>query len=285
MPRPSESRYLAEWGEAGTPDLLSVVIPAHNEQGHLPETVRGLAATLTAAGIDHEILVVNDNSQDSTQAVLDSLRPEIPTLRYINCDPPNGFGLAVRRGLREFRGDAVAIMMADGSDDPADLVAFYHVLLEGNDCVFGTRFSRESKVIEYPWPKLFLNRLANWMIKVLFFVPCNDITNAFKLYRRSTIAGLQPLLSHHFNLTVELPLKVIARGYSYAVVPNGWRNRTEGLSKFKIREMGSRYMFIILYCLIEKLLSRSDYAKPTSETPEPSAAEPTSPEMSKSGRV
>lgn len=256
---PFEVRTLAEWEAAGVPGMLSVVVPAHNEEGHIAQTLRGLADALRAAGISFEILVVNDNSTDTTERILASLSAADPALRYVNNAPPNGFGLAVRRGLAEFRGDAVAICMADGSDDPADLVAFYRKLESGYDCVFGSRFIQGSRVRDYPMLKLALNRLANLMIRSLFLLRYNDVTNAFKLYRRGAIAGIQPLLSHHFNLTVELPLKCIIRGYRYAVLPNSWKNRKEGVSKLRIKEMGSRYLFIILYCWLERVLSRGDY--------------------------
>ena len=175
--------------------------------------------------------------------------------------PPNGFGLAVQAGLSKFRGDAVAIVMADGSDDPADVVKYYAKLQESYDCVFGSRFIAGSTLIDYPMHKLILNRLANLFIRALFQLHYNDITNAFKCYRRTVIAGIGPILSHHFNLTVELPLKAIIRGYRFAVVPISWTNRTSGFSKLKIREMGSRYLFIVLYCFIERLLSRGDYRR------------------------
>lgn len=256
---PLEVRSLAEWEAAGIKEMLSVVIPAHNEERHIVGTVKSLISTLNAAGIKFEILVVNDNSDDDTEYVLGRLCREHPELRYVNNTPPGGYGFAVRRGLAQFRGDAVAIVMADGSDGPADLARFYRKLHEGYDCIFGSRFCREGSVSGYPVHKLVLNRLANSFIQCLFLVRYNDTTNAFKLYSRSTIAGIQPLLSSHFNLTVEMPLKCIVRGYKYAVLPNSWRNRKEGISKFKIREMGSRYLFIIFYCLIEKLLSRGDY--------------------------
>jgi dolichol-phosphate mannosyltransferase len=165
----------------------------------------------------------------------------------------------VRAGITEASGDAIAVMMADGSDDPAGLVVYYRKLAEGYDCVFGSRFIRGGRVIDYPPHKLILNRLANWLIEALFGFRFNDTTNAFKCYRREVIEGMQPLISPHFNLTVEMPLKAIVRGYSYAVVPIGWTNRREGISKLKIREMGSRYLFIILYLWLEKLLARGDY--------------------------
>jgi dolichol-phosphate mannosyltransferase len=256
---PFEVRTLAEWEEAGVPGMLSVVIPAHNEEGQIAETVHGLALALRGAGIFYEILVVNDNSTDATERILASLSAADVGLRYVNNLRPSGFGLAVRRGFAEFRGDAVAIVMADGSDDPADLIAFYRTLKSGYDCVFGSRFVYGGQVHNYPKLKLALNRLANFLIRTLFLLRYNDITNAFKLYRRSAIAGIQPLLSHHFNLTVELPLKCIIRGYRYAVLPNSWKNRKKGVSKLRIKEMGSRYLFIILYCWLERVLSRGDY--------------------------
>lgn len=241
---------------------LSIVIPAHNEEGSIESTVLAFHEALHLEKIDHEILVVNDNSKDSTEQILKSLSAKIKQVRYINNQPPNGFGFAVRAGLDNFTGDCVAIVMADMSDRPADLVAYFRKMETGKfDCVFGSRFIKGGKVIDYPRNKIFLNRFTNNLIKFLFGIRYNDVTNAFKLYRRETIEGLKPFLSHHFNLTVELPLKAIVRGYTYAVVPNYWTNRAAGESKLKIKEMGSRYFFIILYCLIEKWLSRGDYKK------------------------
>ena len=238
---------------------LSVVIPAHNEEGCLFDTVSHIVATLQRETIAHEVLIINDNSTDGTLALCQTLSRTYSTVRYVNNEPPNGFGFAVRRGLEEFSGDAVAIMMADASDDPEDLIAGYHMLFRGYDCVFGSRFSKGGKVIDYPIHKLFVNRLANWFIKVIFRLRYNDTTNAFKIYRREVIEGIQPILSHHFNLTVELPLKALVRGFSYGVIPMRWYNRTTGISKLKIKEMGSRYLFIVLYIWLEKHLSRGDY--------------------------
>ena len=239
---------------------LSVVIPAHNEQACIGGTIRALHAQLSAAQIEHEILVVNDNSIDLTWKILTSLQIEISSLRVVNNDPPHGFGFAVRKGLDSYTGDAVAIYMADASDRPEDLVSFWRVMEnEDVDCVFGTRFSKRSHLVDYPFHKLILNRMANTFIQVIFALRYNDVTNAFKLYRRLVIEGVRPLLSHHFNLTVELPLKSIVRGYSYAIVPNDWINRKTGVSKLLVQEMGSRYLFIVLYCFIEKWLSRRDY--------------------------
>ncbi|WP_128548580.1 glycosyltransferase family 2 protein [Larkinella soli] len=247
---------------------LSVVIPAYNEQDSLPETLRTLYQTLSKYGIPHEICVTNDNSKDRTLEVLDQLSLEIPTLVYYTNLGPNGFGYAVRYGLERFKGDCVAVFMADMSDDPEDLVKFYQKMVETDvDCVFGSRWNKGGRVVDYPALKKYINRVANFIVRMVMGIRYNDTTNAFKLYKRETIEGLKPFLSPHFNLTIELPLKAMVRGYTYAVVPNSWTNRKYGESKLKIKEMGSRYFFILMYCLIEKYFSRGDFRKKSTGKP------------------
>ncbi|NCS23855.1 MAG: glycosyltransferase [Microcystis aeruginosa BS13-02] len=240
---------------------LSIVIPAYNEEDCIESTTDLISERLERDKIDYEILVVNDNSKDNTEAVLQKINQENPRIRYINNYYPNGFGFAVRCGLENFSGDAVAVVMADNSDSPDNMVDYYYKLQEGYDCVFGSRFIKGGKVIDYPIHKLIVNRLANLFIQVLFGLKFNDTTNAFKIYRKEVIEGISPLLSHHFNLTVEMPLKAIVRGYSYTTIPITWRNRTTGISKLKLKEMGSRYLFIVLSIWLEKHLSRGDYKR------------------------
>ena len=242
-------------------DKLSVVIPARNESENLLLCVEELSEGLLAHKINHEILVVDDGSTDNTSILLQQIVQKYPTVRYLRNDGENGFGQAVRLGLQKFTGDAVAIMMADRSDSPQDLVNYWNKLQEGYECVFGSRFIKGSKVHNYPKIKLLVNRLVNTMIRYAFRIEINDITNAFKIYRREVIEGCKPLISPHFNLTVEIPLKAIVRGYSWIVVPISWKNRDKGVAKLKLREMGSRYFFIIAYLWLEKYFSRGDYRR------------------------
>ena len=242
--------------------MLSVVIPAYNEQGSINKTVTALVDALDRDRIDYEFVVVDDSSTDGTVSAVESIHAQNPRIRCIPSHYPRGFGFTVRTGLECFEGDAVAVVMADGSDDPADLIRYYRLLEEGYDCAFGSRFVRGARVRDYPKLKLFLNRLANAFIRMLFRHGYNDTTNAFKAYRREVIDTVQPLLSNHFNLTVELPLKAIIRGHSFAIVPISWTNRATGISKLKIQEMGSRYLFIVLYAFLEHHLSRGDYIRP-----------------------
>lgn len=245
--------------------LLSLVIPAYNEEGCIVSTIYSICNLLDQKEIDYEILVVNDNSKDRTEDLLKEVTQQNYRVSYINNYYPNGFGFAVRCGLENFRGDAVAIVMADSSDAPENILDYYYKLQQGYDCVFGSRFIKGGKVIDYPRHKLIINRLANLFVKILFGLNYNDTTNAFKMYRREVIDGVNPLVSHHFNLTVEIPLKAIIRGYTYAIVPITWNNRKTGISKLKIKEMGSRYLFIVLSVLLEKLFSRGDYIRKYSQ--------------------
>ncbi len=241
--------------------FLSVVIPARDEQDCIASTVEHLHVELRLHNVPHEIIVVDDGSSDKTWEILTELRNKFLELRPIQNTQQHGFGRAVARGLGETKGDAVVIMMADESDDCHDVVRYWRELNEGYECVFGSRFMKGGGVIDYPSVKFILNRLANFFLKILFNIRLNDTTNAFKAYRKTVIDGCRPLISPHFNLTVELPLKAIVRGYSWTVIPITWRNRRSGKAKLAIREMGSRYLFTCLYVWLEKYFSRGDYRK------------------------
>jgi dolichol-phosphate mannosyltransferase len=251
----------SEQGSDGQPLRLSVVIPAHDEAESIRATVTTLASTLTAERIPHEILVVDDASSDATAAVVGEVSMSNPSVRCIRSHLPPGFGHAVRAGLDHYTGDAVAIFMADSSDAPADLVRYHRVLAEGFDCAFGSRFIKGGHTHGYPLPKLLANRVVNFAIRLMFRHGYNDTTNAFKAYRREVIDNIRPLLSNHFNLTVEMPLKAVTRGHTFGVVPITWTNRQQGVSKLRLKEMGSRYMFIVLYVFFEYHLSRGDYRR------------------------
>ena len=252
---------------------LSVVIPAYNEAGSIGATVEAVAAALRGAGRDYEVLVVDDASTDGTGAIVAAMGDQDPRIRVLRSHYANGFGFAVRAGLERFEGDAVAVVMGDLSDDPRDLVRYFELLEEGYDCAFGSRFIHGSEVSGYPRFKLVVNRIVNRGIQLLFRHGYDDTTNAFKAYRRDVIDNVQPLVSPHFNLTVELPLKAIIRGHSYAIVPISWTNRAAGESKLALREMGSRYTFIVLLAWLEHHLSRGDYRRAGYRDHRPSAVD------------
>ncbi|MGZ4983656.1 MAG: glycosyltransferase family 2 protein [Chthoniobacterales bacterium] len=257
---------MSSTAESSPLQLLSVVIPARDEEGCIAATIEHLHVELRLRNVPHEILAVDDGSDDSTGKILTDLASRMPELKALSNPAPHGFGRAIIYGLDQMRGDAAVILMADESDDCRDVVRYWELLNEGYDAVFGSRFLRGGGVIDYPWLKLVVNRAANFFIKTLFGIRLNDTTNAFKAYRRTTIDGCRPLISPHFNLTVELPLKTIVRGFRWTVIPITWRNRRSGVAKLKMKEMGSRYLFICLYVWLEKYFSRGDYRRHDSES-------------------
>jgi dolichol-phosphate mannosyltransferase len=251
---------------------LSIVIPARNEAGNIGRTIDELRARLGREDIPYEILVVDDGSSDTTCDEVDARAVIDSGVRLERNLGAHGFGRAIRYGLERFTGDAVVIVMADASDSPDDVVKYYYILRDEAECAFGSRFVRGGKTIDYPRFKLFVNRMANFFVKTLFRLPYSDVTNALKGYRAEVIRGCQPLISPHFNLTVEIPLKAIVRGYTYKIVPITWRNRKTGVSSLKLEEQGSRYLFIVLYVFLERLLSKGDYRRPAHESFEPWSA-------------
>lgn len=246
--------------------LFSIVVPARDEEGCIASTIEKLHVELRLQNVPHEIVIVDDGSTDRTWDMLQEAQKRVPTLIPVKNPAPHGFGRAIVHGFDHAKGDALVVMMADESDDCRDVVRYWNILNEGYDCVFGSRFMKGGGVIDYPWLKLRINRMANLFIKVLFKIKLNDTTNAFKAYRREVVEGCRPFLSPHFNLTVEIPLKAIVRGFTWKVIPITWRNRRTGTAKLKIKEMGSRYLFICLYVWLEKYFSRGDYRRNSPES-------------------
>ena len=237
---------------------VSVVIPAYNEEAVIEPTVRELSNALEAAGLAYEIRVVDDQSIDSTWAILSRLSAEIAAVRPVRNQGKGGYGLAVRAGLSSFEGDAVIVSMADGSDSPRDVVAYAQALANGYDCAFGNRFSAQSQVHDYPLVKKVLNRAGNLLIACLTgYRQYRDFTNGFKGYRRHVVEAMAPLISADFNLTVEMSVKAVLSGASAKIIPNSWRDREGGVSKFNVGRLGPRYLATIAYCVLGDYIRRA----------------------------
>ena len=232
--------------------MLSILIPVRNESDALEDIIEHFSKNLL--NLNHEVLIINDFSEDDTLKKIENLILGKSNFRVLN-NTKKGLGGAINLGIRESKGKNIAIMMADGSDDINDLINYNKLINSDNyDAILGSRFLKESKVIDYPFQKLILNRFFNYFVGLVFWNKYNDYTNAFKIYKKSALIEISPLISESFNIFLEIPLKIISRKYNYKIIPISWIGRKKGASKFKIKELGSKYLFTLIYCFIEKNL-------------------------------
>ncbi len=232
--------------------MLSILIPVRNESNSLADLFNYFDKNLD--GIDFEVIIINDFSDDDTLQKAKFLGQKNQKFKILN-NTKKGLGGAINFGINHSTGEFLVIMMADQSDDIEDLKKYYHLIKSENlDAVLGSRFMKSSRVSDYPLQKLILNRIFNFFVSIIFLNSYNDYTNAFKIYKRQVLIEILPLVSESFNIFLEMPLKIISRKYLYKVIPINWIGRKKGKSKFKIKELGSKYLFTLIYCFIEKIL-------------------------------
>ena len=232
--------------------MLSIIIPVRNESNIIHEVFDYFSNNLK--DIQYEVLIINDFSNDDTFDKCKKLVDDYKNFRIFD-NPKKGLGGAINFGINQAKGDNISIMMADLSDDIDDLKRYNSLMEQGNfDAILGSRFTRDSKVKGYPIQKLILNRIFNFFVSIVFLNKYNDYTNAFKIYKKKTLLEIMPLISESFNIFLEIPLKIISRNYRYKIISINWIGRKKGESKFKIKELGAKYLFTLIYCFIEKNL-------------------------------
>ena len=232
--------------------MLSIIVPVRNESENLNEIFHYFLKNLK--DLKFEVLIINDFSEDDTFLKAEQLSKEFNEFKVINNDK-KGLGGAINLGIRSSSGSNIAIMMADQSDSIDDLKKYNSILNSQNfDAVLGSRFLKDSKITDYPMGKLILNRIFNKFVSLIFWNKFNDYTNAFKIYKKKILLEIMPLISEDFNIFLEIPLKIISRNYKYEVIPISWDGRKKGKSKFRIKELRSKYLFTLIYCFIEKNL-------------------------------
>ena len=243
-----------------TAPQLTMILPAYNEEANIGPCVKELLECLVGEnGLQTEVIVVNDNSQDDTEAEVLKVAAAWPgCVRLVRRHPPGGFGRAVRTGIAYATGDVVIIYMSDRSDHPQDALAYYNKIQEGYDCAFGSRFIKGAVVKRYPRVKLVVNRIVNKAVQWMFWTPMNDLTNAFKAYRREVVETCGPYKACHFNITLEMSLSAINGGYRIAQIPIGWEGRTWGSTNMRIGEMGRRYLCTLLMLFFQRILMSDD---------------------------
>ena len=232
--------------------MLTILVPVRNETSNLEDIINYFSNNLT--NLNYEVIIINDFSEDDTFKNANTLIKEYKNFRVLN-NKIKGLGGAINLGIKESSGTKVAIMMADESDDINDLIKYNDLMSQKNyDAIMGSRFLTASKVTDYPLQKLILNRIFNFFVSLVFWNKYNDYTNAFKIYKKSVLLEIMPLISESFNIFLEIPLKIISRNYNYKIISINWMGRKKGSSKFKIKELGAKYLFTLIYCFIEKNL-------------------------------
>ena len=220
----------------------------------LSENLEDILLFKKSIKLDFEVLIINDFSEDNTYERAKQLFEKEKSFKVYN-NINKGLGGAINLGIEKSTGDKVSIMMADLSDDAKDLLK-YNEIMENKkiDAVLGSRFMKNSQVLDYPIQKLILNRIFNLIVSLLFWNKYNDYTNAFKIYKKQALKDIMPLVSESFNIFLEIPLKIISRNYSYEIIPINWYGRKKGKAKFKIKNFNPKYLFTLIYCFIEKNL-------------------------------
>ena len=232
--------------------MLSIIIPVRNEADNLEDIFDYFSNNLK--NLNYEALIVNDFSRDNTLTNAKALCEKSKNFKVLD-NKKKGLGGAINLGIQESSGKYVTIMMADHSDNISDLLTYVKLMETGKyEAILGSRFLKESKVIDYPIQKLILNRIFNFFVSLIFWNKYNDYTNAFKIYKKTALLEIMPLISESFNIFLEIPLKVISRNYSYKIIPINWTGRKKGETKFKIKELRAKYLFTLIYCFIEKNL-------------------------------
>lgn len=232
--------------------MLSIIIPVRNEADNLEDIFDYFSNNLK--NLNYEALIVNDFSRDNTLINAKVLCEKSKNFKVLD-NKKKGLGGAINFGIKESSGKYITIMMADHSDNISDLLTYVKLMDTGKyEAILGSRFLKESKVIDYPIQKLILNRIFNFFVSLIFWNKYNDYTNAFKIYKKTALLEIMPLISESFNIFLEIPLKIISRNYSYKIIPINWTGRKKGETKFKIKELRAKYLFTLIYCFIEKSL-------------------------------
>jgi glycosyltransferase involved in cell wall biosynthesis len=223
---------------------VSVVIPFHNEEFSVKQTIEKVSKVFRKNKLKGEIIAVDDRSTDATGSILDAIAKKnklVKVIHRIGNSKNVEFGYAIRDGIRASSGDIIVIMMGDLSDDPEYIPKFLEKIREGYDIVYGSRFIRGGSIEGYPKLKLIFNRLGNFLISLLFRLKVKDITNSFKAYSKRVLDSMD-FESNDFSITLEIALKAQKKGFKHVEIPVSWKGRKYGRSKMKIFETACKYL-------------------------------------------
>lgn len=226
-------------------NAISVVIPCHNERMNIRPFVSRIVGLYEE--YLHEIILVDDNSTDDTAEVIRSLAGENPLVKGVFQTPPNGVGLALADGYRAASGKYVLSMDCDFAHLLPEMRDIFDEAAKGYDVVIGSRFSRHSVLLNYPFQKILANRGFHVIAQIVFRKRFRDLTNNLKLLKREVVDSLK-LVEPHFSVNAETGLQPLLMGFKVSEVPISWINRTPdmGVSSFRLAKVGGGYWRVLL---------------------------------------
>src|SRR5262249_51048466 len=239
-------------------DAVSFVVPCHNEEMNIRPFVQRI---LDLYGFCvHEIILVNDGSNDGTATIINQLASEHECVKPVHRKLPNGVGRAIAEGLSKAGGRYVLTMDCDFQHLLPEFRDLFDGIVEGYDVVVGSRFSRHSVLLNYPFLKIVANRGFHLLARLLLFRSFRDLTNNLKLMRRQVVTDLR-LRQPGFAVNAETGLQPLILGYRVKEVPISWINRVSGMgtSSFRLIQVGGGYWRVLLDIWIKQVFGAGPY--------------------------
>ena len=234
----------------GLKNKISVVVPCYNEEPNIPSLIKNLKGFFDE--YIYEFVIVDDNSTDATGDIAENLSREDSRIKVIRREMPNGVGLAIRDGISAATGEYILTMDSDFQHILPELTGLFDAAAEGADVAVGSRFSRESVLLNYAFTKIIVNRGFHILANILLRKHFRDVTNNLKLMKREVADKLE-LTSSDFAVNAETGLQPLLMNFNVKEVPISWINRSVdmGLSSFVILKTGPNYFFVLFRLLFK----------------------------------
>jgi hypothetical protein len=238
---------------------VSVIVPCHNEEMNVGPLVCRIISMFDP--YIHEIILLNDNSNDKTGDVIDELSRQDPRIKSVHRALPNGVGLTITDGLRIATGKYLLSLDCDFQHLLPETRDLFDGIAEGYDVAVGSRFSRHSVLLKYPFVKIVANRAFHLIARTVLIAGFRDLTNNLKLMRREVAQNLL-LREPGFAINAETGLQPLLMGYRVKEVPISWIGRSVdmGVSSFRVLKVGGGYWRVLYRLWLWRFLKTGPYA-------------------------
>lgn len=229
---------------------LTLVVPVYNEAENI---VPFLQEVVSKIRIPHQALVIYDDETDPTLDKMGEAQVTHQSVRFIRNSFGKGVINAFRTGFSEARTPFIVPIMADLSDTPETVEPMYNKILEGYDLVVASRYAEHGRKVGGRKLKNTLSQLANRSLHLISGIPTHDMTNAFIMYRREIIEGIQITSTGGFEITMEIIAKAYLGGHRITEVPTVNRDRSAGESKFHLFRWILQYLYWYAFIVISSV--------------------------------